>query len=228
MPRVRSTWVPGSDGLGVGRRRARADRRQGRHLVRPCRARTVHRTRWVRGYELAPRTGRGRADRGVVGQAPRGGPDHRQGRALVRPCRARTVHRTSSARGYELAPACGQAPGRARRPGRLLLGTPVGPAPRYRGSDVLRGVPTRSRARDPLPVVVRAALPADVEALVAVQHAAGRTVDADALGRAIANPDRCVLLAEPRAAAGSTPADRAARGCPVLGWALTHHRTEPA
>lgn len=84
------------------------------------------------------------------------------------------------------------------------------------------------RARDPLPVVVRAALPADVEALVAVQHAAGRTVDADALGRAIANPDRCVLLAEPRAAAGSTAADRAARGRPVLGWALTHRRTEPA
>src|SRR5690606_22709309 len=142
VPRCHASDRPGSrgsDGLGVGRRRARADHRQGRHLVRPCRARTVHRTRWVRGYELAPRTGRGRADRGVAGQAPRprrppAGPP------------SRTTVPSSYRAPYELGPGLrarsGVRPG--TRAGTATRPAPAGPPGRTSPSLPWLGCPSRS------------------------------------------------------------------------------------
>lgn len=69
--------------------------------------------------------------------------------------------------------------------------------------------PTRAAVR------VRAAIADDVEIIARVQEAAGRTAHRDGWQRAIASEDRCLLVAE-EVGSGT-----------VLGWAQTHHHTEP-
>lgn len=67
-----------------------------------------------------------------------------------------------------------------------------------------------------LPVALRPATAADVEAVAAIEARARRTLQPDALRRAIGTPDRLVLVAEHLGQDGSTT---------MVGWAQTHHHT---
>lgn len=67
-----------------------------------------------------------------------------------------------------------------------------------------------------LPVALRAATTADVEAVAAIETRARCTLQPDALRRAIGTPDRLVLVAEHLGPGGATT---------MVGWAQTYHHT---
>jgi ribosomal protein S18 acetylase RimI-like enzyme len=74
--------------------------------------------------------------------------------------------------------------------------------------------------RAPVPVSVRPATDADVEVILRIEEAAGRAREsigsAEGYHRAVADPERCVLVAE--SVDGSRPG--------VPGWAKTHRHLE--
>ena len=69
-------------------------------------------------------------------------------------------------------------------------------------------------ALSPANIVVRPATPGDVDAMTDLQRRAARPADADALHRAVVNPDRCVVVADGLAPDGTAV---------LVGWGQTYH-----